>query len=151
MNLIIPTNNNKAAKKDNKYLVLVIDKKRAKIFMAHSNGAVERSEEFADGQVPKKVQHGDDNWDAQDKIFRHIEDHLRRHLELIAQKASLYAEKENIAGVLIGGNAQLFTKIKKHLKYPLSRQVKGTFFADIKAPFNKTLERVKALIAEIEK
>ncbi len=149
MNLIIPTN--KTAKKDNKYLVLVIDKKRAKIFMVHSGGAVERSEEFVDGQVPKKVQHGDDNWDAQDKIFRHIEDHLRRHLEFITQKASLYAEKENIAGVLIGGNAQLFTKIKKYLKYPLSKQVKGTFLADMKAPFNKTLERIKVLIKKIEK
>jgi len=138
-------------KKDNKYLILVIDKRRAKIFMVHSNGAVERSEEFEDGQVPKKVQHGDDNWDAQDKIFRHIEDHLHRHLTFIAQKAHSYAEKENIAGVLIGGNSQLFSKIKKHLRPPLSTKVKNTFLADMKAPFNDILKRVKALIAEIEK
>lgn len=138
-------------KKDNKYLVLVIDKKMAKIFMVHSNGAIERSEEFTDGQVPKKVQHGDDNWDAQDKIFRHIEDHLHRHLTLLAQKVHTYAEKENIAGVLIGGNAQLFSKIKKHLRPPLSTQVKETFLVDMKAPFNEILKRVKVLIAEIEK
>jgi peptide subunit release factor 1 (eRF1) len=137
--------------KDNKYLVLVIDKRKAKIFMVHSNGAVERSEEFVDGQVPKMVQHGDDNWDAQDKIFRHIEDHLRRHLELVAQQASTYAEKEAIAGILIGTNAQLLPKIKKHLQHPLSGQVKGTFLVDMKAPFNEILERVKVVIAEIEK
>lgn len=138
-------------KKDNKYLVLLIDKKKAKILMVHSNGAVERSEEFSDGVVPKKVKHGDDNWDAQDKIFRHIEDHLHRHLTLIAQQASLYAEKENIAGIIIGGHGPLFPKIKKHLQYPLSGQVKATFLLDMKAPFNVILKRIKALIDEIEK
>lgn len=151
MNLIIPTNNNKVAKKDNKYLVLIIDKKKAKLFMVHSGGAVERMEEFVDGIVPKKVKHGDDNWDAQDKIFRHIEDHLYKHLELIAQKARSYAEKETIAGILIGGNSQLFPKIKEHLPYPIHGKVRGTFLADLKAPFNKILERIKALIVEIEK
>lgn len=138
-------------KKDNKYLILLIDKRQAKMFMVHSNGAVERSGEFKDGQVPKKVKHGDDNWDAQDKIYRHIQNHLHRHLALIVQKVSSYAGKENISGVIIGTNAQLLPKITKHLPSHLSVQVKETFLVDMKAPFNETLKRVMAIIAEIEK
>lgn len=138
-------------KKDNKYLVLLIDRKRAKIFMVHSNGAVERSEEITNGQVPKKVRHGDDTWDAQDKIFRHIQDHLHRHLTLIIEKVKIYAAQENFAGILIGGHNQLFPKIKKHLPYPLSGKVKKTFIVDMKVPFNKILERTKVVIEEIEK
>lgn len=119
--------------------------------MVHSNGAVERSEEIMDGQVPKKVKHGDDNWDSQDKIFRHIQDHLHRHLTIIAERIKFYAAQEKTAGILIGGNNQLFTKIKEHLPYPLSGQVKKTFLVDMKVPFNEILERVKGVIAEIEK
>ena len=152
MNLIIPTDNKKAPKKDNKYLVLLIDRKRVRIFTIHSSGTVERKEEFEDGHVPKKVKHGDNTWDAQDKIYRHIEDHLHRHLTLIAEKVKIYAAQEdNIAGILIGGHNQLFPKIIKHLPYPLSRQVIRTFIADLKAPFNEILERIKNLIKEIEK
>ncbi|MBU4016335.1 hypothetical protein KKF69_02545 [Patescibacteria group bacterium] len=152
MNLIITTNNKNVAKKDNKYLVLLVDKKLAKILMVHSNGAVERSEVFEDGHVPKKVKHGDNTWDSQDKIYRHIEDHLHRHLTLIAEKVKIYAAQEdNIAGILIGGHNQLFPKIIKHLPYPLSGQVIRTFIADLKAPFNEILERIKNLIKEIEK
>lgn len=138
-------------KKDNKYLVLVVDKKQAKIFMVHSNGAVERSEEIAGGQVPKKVKHGDDNWDSQDKIFRHIQDHLHRHLTIIAGKIKLYAAQEDVAGVLIGGNNQLFTKIKEHLPSPILRKVKKTFLVDMKVPFNVIWERAMVVIKEIEK
>lgn len=137
--------------KDNKYLVLLVDKKAAKFLMVHSNGAVERSEEFTDGHVPQKVKHGDDTWDSQDKIFRHIEDHLHRHLVLVAKHASIYAGKETIAGIFIGSNAQLLPKIKKHLLYPLSGKVKGTFLLEMKAPFNKILERIKNLISRTEK
>lgn len=137
-------------KKDNKYLILLVDRKHAEIFTLHSNGSVERDEKFVDGDVPQKVKHGDDTWDAQDKIFRHIEDHLHRHLTLIGQEARIYAGKTQFAGILIGGHSPLFPKVKKHLPYPLSQEVKGTFLADLKAPFNKTLERIKTLIREIE-
>jgi peptide subunit release factor 1 (eRF1) len=151
MNLTITKDKKKVAKKDNKYLVLLIDRKEAKIFMVHSSGAVERTEEFVDGNVPQKVKHGDDARAAEDKIFRHIEDHLHKHLTLIAEKVKLYAAQEDIAGILIGGHNQLFTKIKKHLPYPLSGQVKGTFLVDMKVPFNEILKRIKVLIEEIEK
>ena len=108
-------------KKHNKYLVLLVDRKRARMFTM-SNGVVEADEELIINDVPQKVKHGDDTWDAQNKIFRHIEDHLHRHLTLIAQNTASYAKKNNINRVIIGSHKPLFSKIKKHLPYPLNKK-----------------------------
>lgn len=113
-------------------------------------GVVKQDEEIIIDNVPQKVKHGDDTWDAQDKIFRHIEDHLHRHLKLVAQKVSSFVKKKRIDGIVIGGHKPLFAKIEKHLQYPLSRKVKGTFVTELKAPFGQILKRAKHAIKEIE-
>lgn len=138
------------AMKNKAYMVLLVDRQKAKMFTL-TDGAVERVEELKKDHVPQKVKHGDDAWDAQDKIFRHIENHLHRHLTIVAQKASLYITKNNIAGIIIGSHKPLFSKIEKHLLYPLSRKIKGRFVTELKAPFNEILRRAKVLIDQIEK
>lgn len=132
------------------YMVLLADRKRAKMFTL-VDGMVGRKEEFRNGHVPQKVKHGDDTWDAPDKIFRHIEDHLHRHLTLVGQHAFNFSKGDHIAGVIIGSHKPLFSKIEKHLPYPLSRKVKGRFVTELKAPFNEILKRAKRLIDQIEK
>ncbi|MDO8269161.1 MAG: hypothetical protein Q7T54_00635, partial [Candidatus Levybacteria bacterium] len=97
-----------------KYLVLLVDRKRARMFTL-ANGTVERHLELSNDEAPSRVKHGDDTWDAQDKIFRHIEDHLHRHLEHVAKEALGFVKKEKITGVLIGGHRPLFSKIEKQL------------------------------------
>lgn len=131
------------------YMVLLVDRKKAKIFTL-IDGMVDGYEEFAGEYVPQKVKHGDDTWDAPDKIFRHIEDHLHRHLTLIFQKAVSFAQKNNIYGIVIGSHKPLFPKIKKHLPQLLSRKVKGEFVTELKAPFNDIVKRAKDLIDKIE-
>jgi len=135
--------------KNKAYMVLLVDRKKAKLFTL-VDGAVDRVEEFTNSHVPQKVKHGDDTWDAQNKIFRHIEDHLHRHLTLIVQQAKLYAAKSHISGIVIGSHGPLFPKIEKHLPYPLSGKVKGRFVTELKAPFNDILKRAKHLIDQIE-
>lgn len=131
------------------YMVLLVDRQKAKMFTL-IDGSVERVEEIKDGHVPQKVKHGDDTWDAQNKIFRHIEDHLHRHLTLVSQKAAIFAKENHIAVIIIGSHKPLFSKIEKHLPYPLSQKVKGTFVTELKAPFNEVLKRAKRLIDQIE-
>lgn len=135
--------------KHNKYLVLLADRKNARMFTLQK-GVAGQHEEIVCEDVPQKVRHGDDTWDSQDKIFRHIEDHLRRHLECVGQQAKLYVEKNNIDRILIGSHKPLFGKIKKNLQYPLSQKVVGTFVTELKIPFGEILNRAKIHIAEIE-
>lgn len=135
--------------KNKRYMILLVDRERTKMFTL-INGVVDNSVEYKDGHVPQKVKHGDDTWDSQDKIFRHIEDHLHRHLALVAKRAAAFAKEYHITEVIIGSHKPLFSKIEEHLAYPLSERVKGKFVTELKAPFNEILRRTKRLINQIE-
>lgn len=135
--------------KNKTYMVLLADRQKAKMF-TFTDGVVGSTEGLRDGQVPQKVKHGDDTWDSQDKIFRHIEDHLHRHLLLIGQHANHFAQQNHISRIIIGSHKQLFSKIEKTLPYPLSRRVKGRFVTELKSPFHEITGRVKRLIDQIE-
>lgn len=131
-------------------MVMLVDRKRALLFTI-LNGHVQRRKEFVDGHVPQNVKHGDDTWDAQDKIFRHIQNHLHWHLNLIAKKAVVFAGNDSIYGVIIGSHKPLFSNIVKHIPYPLSRKVKGTFVTAFKVPFGEIIKRAEHCIDKIEK
>lgn len=133
-----------------KYMVMLVDRKRAILFTI-INGLVERKKEVVDGQVPQNVKHGDDTWDAEDKIFRHIQDHLHRHLSIIAEEAVAFVGNDTIEGILIGSHKELFSNIIKHIPYPLSRKIKGTFVAEFKVPFGEIIERAEQHIHEVER
>lgn len=118
-----------------KYLVLLVDREKARLFTVHL-GQIDETKEIFDPSVPQKVKHGDNAWDAQDKIFRHIQDHLHRHLKLITQETAKFANGRNIQFILIGGHKELFAKIKKHLPKNLADKVKGTFVTELNIPLN---------------
>lgn len=131
------------------YLVLLIDRKQAKFFTL-SEGTVGAYSELIDKQVPQKVKHGDDTWDAQNKIFRHIEDHLHRHFLLIFKTVKSFINKNYIDAILIGSHKPLFSKIEKHIPYPLNQKIEGRFVTELKCPFNEILKRAKYVISQIE-
>lgn len=131
------------------YMVLLVDRQKAKMFIL-TNGTVANIVEIKDGHVPQKVKHGDDTWDAQNKIFRHIEDHLHRHLLLVGEKAAEFAGQNHVSRLIIGSHKALFSKVEKHLPTPLFKKVKGKFVTELKAPFNEILHRVLKKINEIE-
>lgn len=138
------------AKVNKTYMILLADKQKAHMFTL-IDGSVQDKLEVVDGQVPKKVKHGDDTWDAEDKIFRHIEDHLHKHLSLIAKQAEKFAKKHKPEVLLLGGHKPLFSKIEKHLREDLSQKIGARFITELKVPFNNILEIVKKEIEKLEK
>lgn len=151
MNRLLPFHLPKKIRNMNKktYLILLVDRKRTKMFTL-IDGAVEDKADFDDDQVPKKVKHGNDTWDSQDKIFRHIEEHLHRHLLLVGQHVAEFGRKNHISEIIIGSHKPLFAKIEKHLPYPFCHKVKGRFVTELKAPFNEILHRALQSIDQIE-
>lgn len=131
-------------------MVLLADRKHASFFLLHDGVVISQQNELAHVYVPQNVKHGDDSWDAQDKIFRHIQNHLHRYLQEVAQEASNFAKKDHITGIVIGGHKQLFPAIKKHLPYPWKGKVKGYFVTELKAPFNEILKRAKKKVEHLE-
>ncbi|MEX2007456.1 MAG: hypothetical protein WD992_01670 [Candidatus Levyibacteriota bacterium] len=137
--------------KNKKYMVLLVDRQKAKFFTL-IDGSVERADEFKNGHVPQKVRANEEHYYGRsDKILRHIEDHLHRHLTLVSQKAAAFAKENHITGIVIGSHKPLFSKIEKHLPPHLSKKVKGRFVTELKEPFNDILKRAKRLIDQIEK
>jgi len=114
------------------------------------DGIVGAKEELMNGQVPQIVKHGDNLWDAQDKIFRHIEDHLHRHLLIVGEKAAAFAKRNHVNEIIIGSHKPLFKKIEKHLPYPFSQRVAGRFVTELKAPVNEIYRRAKLRIKQFE-
>lgn len=132
------------------YMILLVDRKHAKFFLLQDGVVISTKTELHNEYVPQKVKHGDDTWDAQDKIFRHIQNHLHRYLQEVAKEASDFARQDHIVGIVIGGHKQLFQAIKKHLPYPWKDKVKGYFVTELKVPFNEILKRAKKEIDLLE-
>lgn len=131
------------------YTILLVDRKRAKIFTL-LDGAVEDQMEIVNSGVPKKVKHGENTWDAQDKIFRHIEDHLHRYLVQVADKTVQYAKRHQVSALVIGSHKTLFAKLEKLLPRDLLHLEKGRFITDMKAPFNEIVRKAKTVIKRLE-
>ena len=132
-----------------RYIVLLIDRKSARIFTLE-NGVHMRDEQIVGVEVPQKVKHGDNTWDPQDKIFRHIQNHLHQHLTKIFEHVVLYAKEGQFNGIIIGSHKPLFTIIMKHVPSLLSQKIKGTFVTELKAPFGDILKRASKCIESIE-
>ena len=139
-----------ALDKYKKYLVLLADREKARIFTVHL-GKIEEHEDVFGIDVPQRVKRGDDTWDQQNKILRHIEDHLHRHLKLIAEKTNQFAKNNPVNFVLIGGHPEMIPKIKKHLPYPLNKMVLGKFVTELNIPLNEIFLNSKKVVAEIFK
>lgn len=136
--------------KQKTYMVLVVDRKRAKMFTI-SDGGVEDLEEFVNDNIPQKVKHGDNTWDSQNKIFRHIEDHLHQYLKQLAFKVSQYVKNKSIQFIVIGGNKTFFSKVKEHLPVPLQKLVLGMFVTALNIPISTIAKHSMNVVEDIEK
>src|SRR3989344_4585170 len=128
------------------YLVLLVDRKRARLFTVHL-GKIEEHQDTFVGEVPQKVKAKKIQYGREDKIFRHIESHLDQHLELIAQKTKEFIKKKSIRFIVLGSHQELLPKIKKHLKFPLNKMVKGEFVTELNIPLNEVLLHSKKVAA----
>ena len=132
------------------YLVLLVDRTHARMVVLQ-NGAVIRKKDSKPDDVPQKVKHGDDTWDSQDKIFRHIEDHLHRHLVHVGKDTAQLIKQYPVSGIFIGSHRTLFSKIENHIPYPYINMVKGRFVTELKMPWNDILKLAKKRISIYEK
>ncbi len=137
-----------ALDKYKKYLVLLADREKARLFTVHL-GEIREHRDIFNGVVPQKVRAGDDAWDQQNKIFRHIEDHLHRNLQLITRATDDFVKNNPVSFVIIGGHKEMIPKIKKHLKYPLSKMILGEFVTELNIPLNEIFLKSKKIAAQI--
>lgn len=131
-----------------KYLVLLVDRKKAKLFTVHL-GKIEEQKEVFDGEVPQRVKAETINLGRTDKIMRDIEYHVHHHLQIIAESTKEFIKGKNIHSIILGGHADQLHKLKKHLTYPLNQMIKGEFVTELNIPLNKILALSKKVALEI--
>lgn len=135
--------------KYNKYLVLLADREKARMFTVHL-GNIEEHKDVFDGIVPQRVKAIKTEWGRYDKIERHIEDHLHRHLQLIAKAAEEFVKDHPVTFVILGGNDEMIPKVKKHLTYPLNKMVVGELVTEVNIPLNAVFLESKKIAAKLE-
>lgn len=131
-----------------RYLVLLVDRKRARLFTVHL-GEIEEQQDFFDGEVPQRVKAKTINLGRGDKIMRDIEGHLHRHLQLVAESTKEFVKGKEIHFIIIGSHHELIPKIKKHLQYPLNKMVLGEFITELNIPLSQILNHSKTIASKI--
>ena len=137
-----------ASEKHQRYLSLLVDREKARLFTVHL-GKIEEQKDILIELVPQNVKAKKIDWGRDDKIFRHIEDHLHRHLQLIAKAAKDFLKNKGIQLVIVGGDAEMIPKIKKHLLYPLDKMVRGQFITELNIPLSGLLRHSKKIASYI--
>lgn len=130
-------------------MILLVDRKKA-IMFTYVDGVIENRRELHDGHVPQRVKEINKAWMRQDKIFRHIEDHLHQHLKVVGDAALSFAKENHISFLFIGTHKPLYSKVEKYLPHFLLKKVKGKFVTELKGPFNEILKKVKQKINTYE-
>lgn len=134
--------------KHQKYLSLLVDREKARLFIVHL-GKIEEQREIFAGSVPQNVKAKKIDWGRENKIFRHIQDHLHRYLQFIAKAVMEFSRKSGIRFVVIGGHAEMIPKMKKHLLYPLNKMVLGEFVTELNVPLSNVLRLSKKAASQI--
>ncbi len=124
-----------------RYLVLLADREKARMFIV-KEGKIEEQKEVLDNSVPQNVKAKKIDFGRDDKIFRHIEQHLHYHLQLIAQAALEFSKGKGISFIILGGHKELIPKMKSHLLYPLNKMVKGEFVTELNIPLAQALKKL---------
>lgn len=134
-----------------KYLVLLADRKRARMFIVHLGEIIKSREVLGKVDVPQRVKAKKVEYGRDDKILRHIEDHLNRHLKIICQNTKEFAKNQKIKFIIIGGHKQLIPKVKECLQHPLNKIVLGEMVIGLDAPLDEILEGSKKIAQKVNK
>lgn len=127
------------------YLVILADREKA-IFFTVTENKIKDKKEIFNNSVPQNVKAKKIDWGRDDKIFRHIEQHLHYHLQSVAKAALEFAKGKKIDLVILGGHEEMIPKVKSHLLYPLNKMVKGDFVTELNIPLNDVLKRLTPLL-----
>lgn len=143
----------KEMEQDRRYLVILPDREKAIFYTMHS-GIVEDKEFINHDTVPQDVK---GRWpeaqyaERQNKVQRHVQDHLHQHFKYIAEKAAAFIKSRPVSGVVLGGHRTELSQFEKYLPKPLKEKVVGTFISELKVNFNEIVAKSKDVIEEADK
>jgi len=133
-----------------KYLVLLVDREKARMFTVEQGEIVDRSQ-FIKGYVPQKIKAtGRDNLlNQSDTNFRRNDNLLKQHVDIAAKAAAEFTKTNNINFVIIGGHAEMFKKVTDSLPSNLRTKIVAELVTEVNIPLNDILIESKKIAATI--
>lgn len=133
-----------------KYIVLLVDKESARIFLIHL-GKIEIYTEHTTADIPGKHKKG--GWFAleQSRYERHIDYHISLHMKDVIKSLEDIIHKETIDKIIIGGSEEAVTKIKGMLSQRILDEIISTFHPEKVSGGKDILEKTLKIIEEFER
>jgi len=110
------------------YSVIFLARDRAKIFN-YFWGEIEDETEEIRSDVPQRMNAARATWKGleEKKIQNHIEIHLNRHLEKVAQMTERYLTENKIPYLIIGSRRELIERFKNYLPNEIKKKIIGSY------------------------
>lgn len=138
----------KALNNYSKYLVLLVDREKARMFTVEQGEISEQSNFIGDYVPPKKKMTGRDGAAGRsDMISRHTDELLDRHIDLAVKAADEFARSKDINFLILGGHKEMFARVASALPTDLQNKLAGSFVTEINIPINDILIESKKIAA----
>ena len=85
-------------------------------------------------------------WDQQNKIFRHIEDHLHRHLVEVVNELKTFEKNYPDGLIVIGAQKELVGKFTRELSKELQAKVVGNFGANADDNETEVIKKAQQIV-----
>jgi geranylgeranyl pyrophosphate synthase len=132
-------------KTDKNYIILGVEKKKAKFFVI-KQGAVMDVIEMIEKKMPN-VTHGSYPTGIAhprvDKVERHVEKHIEGFMKKVAKKTGSLSKKYPRYFFILAGRKEVFPKLQKELSNVVNNKIKAEFKVDLDMPDNKILLKAR--------
>ncbi|VAX28363.1 hypothetical protein MNBD_NITROSPIRAE02-1412 [hydrothermal vent metagenome] len=132
-----------------RYLILLVEKDEARIFVVHLGEIVEYGEVKTE-DVPGKHKKGGWFALAEPHYQRHIDYHVGLHLKEVIKKLESFLSAEQIDLIFIGGSEEAVTMFKDMLPETVRTRIKGQFAAEMFLKPDEVLKRAEPLLSVYE-
>ncbi|MEK7460838.1 MAG: hypothetical protein AAB647_01320 [Patescibacteria group bacterium] len=128
----------------NTFLFILVDRQHGHFYQFDgARRQLTHLEELTE-EVPKPVKAASWKGLADDKVARHIEDHIRSHLKHVAEKLEQLLKKQPEAVVIVGGPEEVVAQFQTVLPHMVSEKVVATLHPDHHA----TLKELEELLVK---
>lgn len=136
-----------------KYVVILVDREKAHVFVV-SQGIIESALEIADQSVPQNVHASapeDTHNGRENKINRHIQDHLHKHFQKIVAGVQDFLGNKKVTGVIVGGHRNIFQSFEQQLPKQLQERIVAEMVTELHVSINQLVAKSKKIIDEVDK
>jgi len=132
-----------------RYLILIVEKDEARIFVVHLGEIVEYGE-VKTTDVPGRHKKGGWFALAEPHYQRHIDYHVGLHLKEVIKRLESFMSTEGIDIVFIGGPDEAVTMFEEMLPESVRAKIRGRFAAEMFLKPDEVLKRAEPLVAVYE-